>query len=104
MATQTRQIAAAYDGAAEISIEYDDLTNAISSLVVKQDGPGTLTVTLRDPETDAVVFGPLDRQASDPKLIQAVLGRSLVPTTYIDKNGTHVALEIPYELTWSWVP
>lgn len=51
----------ANDGQADVVLVYDDLTKLIVSVIVRNDGSGTFTASLRDTLTDLVVFGPETR-------------------------------------------
>lgn len=65
-----------------LQIDYDDVTNLITTVRVINDGSyGTITAALLDVSTNAVVYGPVTRPVG-----------SGVTTQDISKAGVHMVL------------
>lgn len=94
MAIVTRQLAAVDDASAEITFSYDDVSNVIQSITLRNDDPGIVTGLLRDRLTNVVVFGPESRPVRS-----GVVTRNLIPLNLL-MAGT--PLEPPFLLTISW--
>lgn len=104
MATKTRSLGTANDGLVAVTLTYDDASRAVQSLTLRNDGVnGTMTATLYDRTTHAIVFGPATRAFGTGTVVDDLsgLGLQMVAVTPDKFSPDGLATPFGYSLNWS---
>jgi hypothetical protein len=104
MASQTRILSFADGGLVQLSLTYDDVSGAIASVQLQNNSiAGSMTATLRDFSTDAVIFGPVTRTFGTGTITQDLtnLHLSMVAQAISKRAPDGWALPFNYLLSWS---
>lgn len=106
MANVTNVFMTAADGAVQASYTYDDQSLLIGSAqLVNNSTRGTLTIDLRDPNTQAFLLGPLSRSFGTGTFNVNVSAKSwfMTPEQVTFKDGsTHTLLVPPFLIDVAW--
>lgn len=90
------------DGMVSAFFTYDDVTHSILTVGVINNGlAGKLTATLRDPSTQAVVYGPRTINESAGTHIDDVSGLGLSMRQVTGRGGTGWAPPFDVNLSWA---
>src|SRR2546430_2079237 len=107
MATHVQPLASMEGGLVTLSCTYDDASapaNLVTTLTLVNDSAvGTMTATLFDRTTGAVVVGPISRGFGTGTFNVNVSGRNEHMLAETDKGG-HPILVFPFAYSVNWTP
>lgn len=101
MALKDWSLGAFNNGAVRAWFTWDDVTNRIQSVtIVNNDAQGTATLTLRDRQTNAVLYGPISRTFGTGTVTQDVSGFNLQMVPISTRGG--IGMVPPFNPQFQW--